>query len=350
MIWTQHDLRLENQPAGSGWRRAVLPGMLKGLIVLAGVLGPASTRAQSVPAVDNLPQLTTMPSDRLTRVVARSIVVDMRNSMVVAGSQIHARLLGDMIAKAVRLATETDSTRQAWRSLFATDEVIGVKFDPVGADALGTNVILARQLVLSLERAGFNRSQIVLIGVPGALVEELGTQPQKFGWREASTAFGAGKERMAAVLDQIDALINVPTLKTDNISGIAGCLRNASLPFVRRQARYFSNGATPAICDLLSLPMLRDRLRIHLINGLRGVYNEGPAVHPKWVWPFAGIIVSKDPVAADRVALDAINAERVARKLAPIGDAMGLVRHVHEAHARGLGTADQDYIQLMQPR
>jgi hypothetical protein len=308
--------------------------------------------ATSRPAEDQvppLPHLTTVPSGGPVPESVKSIVVDNRNPMILAGPQIHEAALASIIAEAVRLATGQDNTDQAWRKLLRPDDVIGLKFDEVGYEKLNTTDVFAEQLVRLLEPAGFRRDRIVLIDAPEALAGKLKTRPRAFGWEEAETSFGSGSERLAKVLGQVTALINVPFLKTDNISGIAGALRNAALPFVRRQARYFGSGGSPFIADIAALPQIRSKLRVHIVNGLRAVFDKGPDVHPECTWPHAGILVSTDPVAVDAVALEVINTRRAEAKLPPIGDGKGRLAHVRAAAQRRLGTDDQDYIRLISP-
>jgi len=319
---------------------------------LAGALsrflpGPPPALAADTPT--SLPSLTTRPSDGAITEADKSTVVDLCNPMVITGRQVHKNALLGMIEKGVRLVTDRAKTENAWAALFGKDDVIGIKFDEVGYEALGTTDVLADQLVRSLEQAGFARKRIVLIEAPTALTRKLGTQLRVFGWHARQTSFGSGSERLAAVLDQVTALINVPFLKTDNIAGISGCLKNISLPFVYRQSPYLRNGCSPYIADIAALPQIRSKLRIHIVNGLRAVFDRGPDVHPDRIWRRAGILVSKDPVAADSVSINLIDERRLKGKLPPIGDRMGRVPHVHTAAQRGLGTDDPDYIRLIQP-
>ncbi len=204
-------------------------------------------------------------------------------------------------------------------------------------------------LATAEENAGFKRERIVLIDVPTALARNLNTRPRDFDWQAKETAFASGSDRFAKVLDQITALINVPFLKTDNITGIAGALRNVSLPFVRRQARYFGQGGTPFIADIVALPMIRSKLKLNIVNGLRAVFDKGPDVHLECVWPHAGVLVSTDPVAVDSIAIEVLNAQRNEGNLPLIGNANGRLPHVHAAALRELGTDDQDYIRLLTP-
>ncbi|HSW46223.1 MAG TPA: DUF362 domain-containing protein [Phycisphaerae bacterium] len=309
--------------------------------------GTAGSVASSPTAT--LPALTTIPSGGPIPESAKSIVIDDRNPMILAGSKIHETVLLEMIETAVRLATGQDSAANAWRALLKPQDVIGIKFDEMGYEKLNITNVFAEQLVGALERAGHKRERIVLIDVPESLARSLKTQPRAWGWQKDETAFAGGSERLARVLEQVTALINVPFLKTDNLSGIAGALRNISLPFIRRQSRYFANGCSPSIADIAALPPIRSKLRVHIVNGLRALFDRGPEVHNEHVWPHAGILASTDPVAVDSVSLDIINTKRTSAGLPGIGDSKGRLPHIHTAAQRGLGTDDQDYIRILSP-
>jgi hypothetical protein len=101
--------------------------------------------------------------------------------------------------------------------------------------------------------------------------------------------------------------------------------------------------------DIVALDQIRSKLRIHIVNALRVVYQGGPTVVPEGVWTHAGLIVSTDPVAADATGIDLLNEQRARAKLPPIGDDQAHIPHIHAAAQRGLGTDDQDYIQVIQP-
>ena len=68
--------------------------------------------------------------------------------------------------------------------------------------------------------------------------------------------------RLVIELDQVTALVNVPLLRTHNISGMSGCLMNLAFSLVRRPGRYYAKGCTPFVADVLSLPQVRAKTRI----------------------------------------------------------------------------------------
>lgn len=297
----------------------------------------------------NLPDLENLPATRPVPPDAKSVVARVVNSMILAGPRLHENALLTALHHTLCLAMKVEKPAEAWHRLIGPDDVVGIALDAVGFEPLGTGAPLAGQLVRSLGQADVPRERVVLIGPPTRVADTLGTRPCAFGWQPEPIQVGDIQVKLAAVLEQITVLVNVPTLATDNVCGIAGCIKNASLPFVQRQGPFYEQACTPHLADLLAVSAIRSKLRLHIVNGLRGVFDRGPLVHRECVWPYAGLLVSTDPVAADTVALDVLNTRRAEAGLPAIGDDRGRLPHVHAAAQRGLGTDDPDYIHIVEP-
>jgi hypothetical protein len=319
-----------------------------GIAAMAG--GTGLTRpAPGAETAAALPALTSHPSIGPIDPSIKSTVVHVQANEVLAGQRVHPDLAREMIEEGIRLVTGTRTPAQAWNALLGPEERIGIKFNHVGAGNLGTTVPLGIQLIESLRAAGFNPERIMLIEAPAELERAFDTRPPVFGWSGGAVDFGSGAEELAALLQEVDAIINVPFLKTHNIAGMSGCLKNLSHALIRRPGRYHGD-ACSAAADIVALAQIRSKLRIHIVNGLRGMFDKGPDAGPEGIWPHAGLLVSRDPVAADSVAADFINEQRQRAGLLPIGDAGGRIPHLAAAVRRGLGTDDQDYIQRIEPR
>ncbi len=318
-------------------------------LLAASVRAGFGQTALGQPTVFNLPDLENLPAGRPIAPEARSVVAKIINPIILAGPRLHERALLTALHHALCLATETEHPEQAWQRLIEPDDVVGIALDAVGFEPLATAETLAGQIVQSLENADIARERIVLIGPPPRLTQVLGTRPRTFGWQSQPSRVGDAEVTLAAVLEQVTALINVPTLSTDNVCGIAGCIKNASLPFVQRQSPWYEGACAPHLAELLATPAIRSKLRIHIVNGLRAVFDRGPLVHRDCVWPYAGLIASLDPVAADTVALEVLNTRRAEENLSAIGDDQGRLPHIHAAARLGLGTDDHDYIHVVEP-
>ncbi len=266
-----------------------------------------------------------------------STVLRVRAEGVVIGRKVHRRLLAEMLEKGLTVVTGQSSSAEAWRTILRPDDIVGLKFNRSGANVLGTTVAMAETLVDSLTAAGFEPSRLVPIEVPEAIHRERGTTRPDSGWQPQETAFGSGTDRLAAVLDQVTAVINVPFLKTHNIAGVTCCLKNLSHALVKHPARYHASHCSPYIADIVALPQIRNKLRLHLVNALRVVFDGGPEATEEWTHDAGALYFATDPVAMDSVAVEEINHLRLERNLAAIDREGPQLDYLRAASARNLG-------------
>lgn len=320
-------------------RRQFLKRSAHGALAAAAVsslpVSRTSTTTQSRPR-------TTAPAFGPGAAFAR--VVEIRHARVFRGSRISTRAMREMIDAAMQELTGQPTTEAAWRSLLDPKDVIGLKFNQVGDAALGTNLRFGGLLAGSLIKSGFSASRIVLIELPEAVTSELGTTPPKPGWRSETTGFNGAQDNLAAVLDQVSAIINVAAVKTHRIAGMAGALKNISHAMVRRPARYHGNGCDPWIASINALPEIRGKLRLHLGSAFRVVYETGPEATSANVTEARTLLASTDPVALDAVGWEILREVRKARGLPELMDPPARPRYLLTAERMDLGVADLDVI------
>ena len=145
-----------------------------------------------------------------------------------------------------------------------------------------------------------------------------------------------------AVVDEVTAIINVPFLKTHNIAGMSGCLKNLSHAFVRHPARFHANGCDPYVADIVALPAIRDRVKLHLVDALRVVSADGPDARDENIDEARTVLISRDPVAADTVGQDILDAKRLVRGLPRLAADSGKLPILATAARKGLGMNDPD--------
>lgn len=278
-----------------------------------------------------------------------SRVVELFSDRAVSGRVVHRRIISELIELGVCQLTDQDSAADAWRTLLRDDDIIGLKFNHSGAGAIGTNEIFGRVLFKSLLDAGFRPEQLVVMELPPRVLEQQ-TLAQVPGWTSRVFDFGSGKDALAAVVDQVTAIINIPFLKTHNIAGMSGCLKNISHAFVRHPARFHRNGCDPYVADIVGLPVIRDKLRLHLVNALRIVVDNGPQAREKDIHAAKSILVSRDPVAADTVGQDILDARRLERKLPRLASDAGKLPILATAARKGLGMNDPDALDHIKMR
>jgi uncharacterized protein (DUF362 family) len=282
-----------------------------------------------------------------------SRVVRLHSPHVIRGLTLEPRHLREMLAQTLGALTGKSSMAEAWASILERGQVVGLKFNRSGQAALGTSPALADAVVESLLGAGWASHEIICIEAPASVEAYYCTAKADPGYDREVTDFASGADRLATVLRQVDALINIPFLKTHNIAGFTSCLKNLSYGLIKHPARYHANGCHPFIADISALPAIRGKLKLCLVDALRVVFDGGPEPESDTVFSAGALMASVDPVALDAAGLILINDVRMGKGLAPVNTlpfASGGMPYLARAHRLGLGIALPQGLEFIEKR
>lgn len=138
----------------------------------------------------------------------------------------------------------------------------------------------------------------------------------------------------------VNKIINLPCLKDHKSAGVTLALKNISHGMNNNVARshlsglYRPGGGTsgPNQCNTfiptaVNQPLLKEKMTLHILDGLIAVYEGGPgAWNRTWgTWAHQGLFFATDPVALDHVGWAIIDRKRAAEGWSPVGH-MGLVQ------------------------
>ncbi len=320
-------------------RRAFLAGTTA---AAAGLAVGGTQRLWAEPT--SQPATTTRP--------AAPVVTQARSEYVIEGRTVQKTILGEMLDWSLRTLTNTASAADAWKSILRPDDVVALKFNQSAATGLGTTPAFAEVLIESMIHAGWKPEQLVPIEVPETIHQAFGTTRPSTDWQEEENDFGSGRDRLAGVLRQVTAIVNVPFMKTHNIAGLTASLKNLSHAFVKHPARFHDNHCCPYIGDIVALPQIRDRLRINIVNALRSVFDGGPDATDESTWQSGMVLAGIDPVAVDTVCLDRLNRERKTNRtrnfkpLPYIDEDPRVVGYLDAASRKGLGCSQLHAIRI----
>lgn len=253
------------------------------------------------------------------------------------GGAVDPRAVAAMLGRAMRELTGKGTLAAAWGEIAEPGERVGVKFNRVSRNFSAANQALGDAILHGLALAGVRRRDIIVVEAVGADFPGTGRFDGTLG-PEADTGFG--RTRLTRfVREQVDALINVPDLKHHERCGITGALKNVAFgsTIVDRPWRFHGNGCDPHIAALYALPQIGGKCRLHILNGLRGLFHHGPRPGDRrWQWDANGLSVSSDAVALDAAAGRTIGSER--RRRLGLGGEPELARYLVTAARMGLGT------------
>jgi hypothetical protein len=246
------------------------------------------------------------------------VVLIRREDAVGEDGSLRDHILPGMLDDAVTALFETDDAPQAWRRVVGPDDVVGIKSNEWGR--LPTPAALEQAIVERVAKVGVDQANIS--------VDDRGVLHNP-------------------VFQRATTLINIRPLRTHHWSGLGTCLKNL-ISFVPRPSEYHGDTCAP-LGAIWHLPELEGKVRLNVLVMLTPQFHGiGPHSFSKqFVWPYAGLIVSADPVAADATGARIIEAKR--REF--FGDERPISpspHHIQVADTRyGLGASDPERIELV---
>jgi hypothetical protein len=215
-----------------------------------------------------------------TSTKSRVVLVRDRNSVDDKG-RVNEPVLEAMLDQAVKALLEASDPRSAWRQLFGPDDVVGIKTN--SWSRLPTPAALETALVFRLGQVGVKSGNIA--------VDDRGI-------------------RNNPVFMRSTALINVRPMRTHHWSGLGTLLKNYIM-FTSAPWMYHGNS-----CERLGAiwqkANVAEKTRLNILVMLTPLFH-GIGPHHfsrRYLWPYAGLIVSTDPVAADATGARIIEAKR----------------------------------------
>ncbi|QOJ14476.1 MAG: DUF362 domain-containing protein [Planctomycetia bacterium] len=264
---------------------------------------------------------------------SRVVLIDARR--IVPNGLPTGAVAASILGQGVELLTHGRSNGGPWDAILEGRQRVLITFSPIGASELRTNAPLARALVRELQRAGREPGSITLLGIGRDVTRELGCRPPPIGWGGGITVAGQREQLAQAVLES-DAILNVGVLRTHRFAGMSGCLLDLAMGVVRRPARYFENGCSPHVGEIVASREIAGRLRLNILNAMRVVFRGGPEPEHSAISDPAALLLSFDPVAVDFMGMDLLMAERRRQGLSDGEPAP----HLQTAEELGLGRGD----------
>jgi hypothetical protein len=246
-------------------------------------------------------------------------VVLIRNAEVLERQdKVNEEILRSMLDEAVKSLLGTGEPIEAWKKLFKSADVVGIKSNA------WSRLPTPKELEAAIKR------RLLDVGVA-----------------EKNIAIDDRGVLNNPVFLKGTALVNVRPLRTHHWSGVGTCLKNYIM-FVPDPWSYHDEGCSP-LGKIWTYPMVKGKTRLNILSVLTPQFY-GRGAHffdRRYVWPYKGLIVGTDPVAVDTVGAHLLQVKRVAF----FGEDRALdVPPVHIVAADKkyhLGVSDLSRIQLM---
>ena len=250
---------------------------------------------------------------------AKSRVVLIRDENIVdaSGPQL-AGSFADMLDQAMQSLFNTKDSTRAWQQLFNAEDIVGIK----------SNVWHH-------------------LPTPSALEDILQGRLMDCGVAKHNISVDDRGVLRDPVFNNATALINVRPMRTHAWSGLGTLLKNYIM-FVSSPWKYHDN-ACERLGAIWQLPRVSGKTRLNILVMLTPQFHGRGPHHfsRKYTWPYNGLLVSVDPVAADASGARIIQAKRneFFGKERPISPRP---LHIEAADTRfGLGNSRPEKIELI---
>jgi uncharacterized protein (DUF362 family) len=259
----------------------------------------------------------------------------------------------------MRALTGAPDSEQAWQRFFEPGDVVGIKLNPVGAPYIISSREVLREIIQGLESAGVARGDIVVYdryrkeftsagmdswippGVRTMFAAEEWNDVQQsvagydpdhyfelpYGMPGQDSSQPSVRRSHAAlfITKEVNKLVNLAVLKDHQASGVTLALKNLSHGLVNNVSRSHPdatrNYTGSFIPASVSLPVIRNKAVLHIVDGVRGLYHGGPGARPQFLWDHHTIYFATDPVAVDRIGWKVIDDQRLSVGMQPVGEA-----------------------------
>jgi hypothetical protein len=321
----------------------------------------------------------------------RGKVIGVESPECVISGKFQPEPIQKMIRRGMSELTGAKDWQDAWKFFFEPGDVVGIKVNPVGAPLVYSSEPVLREIINGLTTAGLKPEDIVVYDRYKDQFTKVGYTswlPPKVRWMSAAADWEAiqpltdgydpehfvemqlvspaqtnpdAKRSHAAkfITQHVNKLINVPVLKHHQAAGVTLALKNLSHGLVNNVNRTHWDETMNAINvftpTVVSMPVIRNKTVLHILDGTLGLYHGGPSGKPQFVWEHKTMYFATDPVAMDHVGWQVIDEKRVASGMKLIVETKPdqfsrwihmQPEHIEIAGGLGLGEWDLNKIQV----
>lgn len=234
------------------------------------------------------------------------------------GADPDQNVVQEMLDKAILELTGARDIKEGWEKIIKPDDIVGIK----------TNAW--RYLATPKELENAIKKRVLDTGV-----------------KDGNIAISDRGVRSDPVFQKATALINTRPMRTHAWSGVGSLIKN-QIMFAERPSAYHDDSCAD-LATLWELPQIKGKTRLNVLVMFTPLFHGvGPHhFNKEYVWSYKGLVVSVDPVAADSVGLQIIQARRREffkedKPLSPHA------KHIEYAETRHhLGIADPSKIELV---
>jgi hypothetical protein len=398
--------RYRSMPTSSAVdRRDFVRAVTAGAVVGGLVLGrPAAGDEKPAETETNVGDFLKVPRTRLSLPgLFPGRVVKVTDARVLSDERVDAKVAAEMVEKGIRTLTGK-SMAESFGLFFNRDDVVGIKVNPVGPPLIHTkpevveavvawlvgnkvpkkNIVIWDRFEAMLKQAGYTDERFPGIGIVG--LQTMDESESGTSWRAADGShisaanfdqdvfylakgvfgksvrgypsdafyenqhvFTGEKSFFGKLLTQrLTKIVNVAAFKNTG-NGVSMATKNLGYGAICNSGRLHQPLFFKVCTEVLAAPVIRDRLVLNLIDGIRAQYDGGPDKDEKFVYPNASLYFATDPFALDMTGHRELVAKRKAMGV-PTNEHPRFTEFLYYAEKLGLGIATPEKIDVVEVR
>jgi hypothetical protein len=282
-----------------------------------------------------------------------SHVVIIENASAISDFQPNDAVVQNMVNRGVSHLTGKPDVSAAWLSLVSTNDIVGIKVFSAAGSINGTRPAVVAAVVHDLLNVGVPPEHVIIwdkraedlraagffrlgkqLGVPVAGCVQTGYDPTNFYlpdspvvgrlvWGDlefGKKGEGVGRKSFVAKLvsRELTKIISIAPLLNENQIGVCGHLYSVALGSVDNTTRFEddANRLAVAVPEIYALPSVGDKVALNITDALIGQYEGGNKGLLQYSEVLNQLWFSRDPVALDTLAVDALARARRERDAA----------------------------------
>jgi len=269
----------------------------------------------------------------------------------------YAEAAKEMVDRAVTTLAGEDDLGRAWSKFVSRDDRVGIKINCLGGRFASTMKEVVDPIVEGVRAAGVPDENIMIFDQYGGSMRgaryEWQDKPGKLrvlnndalGYLNDFHVVEGARSKLAKTLMWTTAIINVPLLKDHDLAGVTCALKNMAFGCVEKP-QIMHRDIHVGMPHFYALEEIRGRVRLNIVDGTFCLYDGGPKQNAGTTVRHECVYATSDPVAADAIALEVIEAERAAHKMRSLAAVRRPATYLALAQELGLGVADRDRIEL----
>jgi uncharacterized protein (DUF362 family) len=153
--------------------------------------------------------------------------------------------------------------------------------------------------------------------------------------------------KFVRALTDATAIINLALIKDHGICGYTGCMKNITHGSMINPSAFHQHNASPQIAELYAQDIVRSRVRLHIVDGFKVIYDGGPLdKYAKRRVLHEAVYATTDPVAMDVIGWGVVEQWRRDNSLPSLTDVGREPSYIRIASELGLGVFDKNRISM----